>query len=312
MLWDNPFILAPMAGVTDLPFRRLCKRLGAGMVVSEMVHADPKFRHSDKTQRRLQHHPECAPRAVQIAGADASMMAEFAAYNADQGADIIDINLGCPAKKVRRQAAGSALLEHESLVAEIFAAVVAAVPIPVTAKIRTGPHPGWRNGVRIAQIAESAGIQAIAVHGRTRACAFKGPVEYRTIKEIKAAVSIPVIANGDITDPAQAVAVLKDTGADAVMIGRGAQGKPWIFDECLHFQATGELPPPPALKQIGQWLGEHLEALYALYGEQQGCQVAKKHLNWYAKAHPESGLRAALRELNTSQTQMRAMRAYFQ
>lgn len=302
-----------MAGVTDLPFRRLCHQLGAGMVVTEMVAADPNVRDRPKTQLRMHHHDECQPKAVQIAGGNAAMLAEFAKVNEDLGADIIDINMGCPAKKVRKQAAGSALLDHEDLVADILHAVVRAVQIPVTLKIRTGPNPSQRNGLRIAQLAEQAGIRAIAVHGRTRACAFKGHAEYDTIRDIKAQVGIPVIANGDINTPEEALNVMQITGADAVMIGRGAQGKPWIFQACVHYAKTGELLPNPSVKQVGDWLLDHMEALYAFYGTHLGCRIAKKHVGWYAKAHPEEqSLRLRFNQLTEYTAQMQCLQDYFQ
>lgn len=310
--WRNPFILAPMAGVTDLPFRRLCMQLGAGMVVTEMVTANPKCWGSRKSTQRLMHDAECKPKAVQIAGGDAEQLAIFARYNEDQGADVIDINMGCPAKKVCQKAAGSALLANEDLVAEILHAVVNAVRIPVTLKIRTGPDPARRNGVRIARIAEDAGIQAIAVHGRTRACAFGGWAEYATIADIKQAVNIPVIANGDIQSPQQAVAVMQKTGADAVMIGRAAQGRPWLFKACHHYAKTGLLLPEPPLAQIGEWLLAHISELHAFYGESQGCKIARKHVAWYAKAHPnQHQLRIQFNALNDAAAQLDFLRRFF-
>ena len=272
-----------MAGVTDRPFRQLCRRLGAGLAVSEMTSANPLLRQTIKSRRRVDHQGETGPRAVQIAGAEPAQLADFARYNVDLGADIIDINMGCPAKKVCNMAAGSALLRDEALVAAILAAVVAAVDVPVTLKIRTGWDPSHRNGVRVARIAEASGIQALAVHGRTRACGYTGVVDYDTVGEIKAAIRIPVIANGDIRDAAQARAVLDATGADAVMIGRGAQGNPWIFREINHHLATGDFLPAPALDEIGRTLIEHVRELHAFYGETEGVRVARKHLGWYVR-----------------------------
>lgn len=277
----EPVILAPMAGVTDRPFRQLCRRLGAGLVVSEMVTSDVNLWHTRKSQQRLNHEGEESPRSVQIAGGDPEMLAEAAKMNADQGAQIIDINMGCPAKKVCNKAAGSALLKDEVLVREILDAVVNAVDIPVTLKIRTGWSPDQRNGVTIAKIAEDCGIQALAVHGRTRADAYKGEAEYDTIAQIRQAISIPLFANGDITSPEKAKYVLDYTGADAVMIGRAAQGRPWIFQEISHFLRTGEQLPEPDLDTVLSILTQHLHALYDFYGEFMGVRIARKHVNWY-------------------------------
>ncbi|HEY9148099.1 MAG TPA: tRNA dihydrouridine synthase DusB, partial [Gammaproteobacteria bacterium] len=267
----NNLVLAPMAGVTDRPFRQLCKEMGAGMAVSEMVSSNSLLWGSEKTRRRADHDGETEPRSVQIMGADPQMMAEAARYNVDNGAQIIDINMGCPAKKVCNVQAGSALLRDEALVGRILDAVVSAVPeVPVTLKIRTGWDRDNKNGVAIARIAESAGIQALAVHGRTRADAYKGDAEYETIAAIKAAIGIPVIANGDITSPQKARQVLELSGADAVMIGRAAQGRPWIFREIEHYLQTGENLPEPSLEQVRDILLGHLENLYAFYGEFTG------------------------------------------
>jgi tRNA-dihydrouridine synthase B len=280
----NNVILAPMAGVTDWPFRQLCMQLGAGMVVSEMMHSSPEFRDTQKSAWRATHNNEATPRSVQIAGGDAVMMAEAAKYNFDQGAQIIDINMGCPAKKVCKLDAGSALLKNESLVSDILEAVVNAVNIPVTLKIRTGWDPQSRNGLRIAKIAEQSGIAAIAVHGRTRAERFTGEAEYDTVKAIKAAINIPVIANGDITTAEKAKQVLEYTKADAIMLGRAAQGNPWIFREINHFLVTSEHLAPPSNSEIKSIMLEHLENLYSLYGNFMGVRIARKHIGWYLQA----------------------------
>ena len=282
----NQVVLAPMAGVTDRPFRQLCRRLGAGLTVSEMVTSDPRLRTSAKTMRRIDHDGEPAPRSVQIAGADPEHLADAARFNVARGADIIDINMGCPAKKVCNAAAGSALLSDEGLVGRILDRVVAAVEVPVTLKIRTGPAPDRRNAVRIARIAEGAGVAAVAVHGRTRQCAFKGPVEYDSIRAVKQAVSIPVIANGDITSPEHARRVLDRTGADAVMIGRAAQGNPWLPGAIAAFLRSGTTSEPPGIGERADVLLGHLRALHAFYGEATGVRVARKHLSWYCKAYP--------------------------
>ncbi|GAB4354161.1 MAG: tRNA dihydrouridine synthase DusB [Gammaproteobacteria bacterium] len=296
---SNNLVLAPMAGVTDRPFRILCRRFGAGLAVSEMVSSNSLLWGSEKTRRRADHTGESEPRSVQIVGADPKMMAEAARYNVDNGAQIIDINMGCPAKKICNTAAGSALLRDEPLVERILNAVVAAVDVPVTLKIRTGWDKANRNGVRVARIAEAAGIQALAVHGRTRACGYSGEAEYDTVTRIKESVSIPVIANGDIRDPVKAKAVLEQTGADGIMIGRAAQGRPWIFREIEHYLRTGELLPPPTLTELRALLREHLEALYDFYGEHTGPRVARKHAAWYTKGLPNG---AAFRRLINQET----------
>ena len=282
----NQVVLAPMAGVTDRPFRRLCRRLGAGLAVSEMVTSDPRLRTTRKTLQRIDHSGEPAPRSVQIAGADPAQLADAARYNVARGADIIDINMGCPAKKVCNVAAGSALLSDERLVGRILERVVAAVDAPVTLKIRTGPTPDQRNAVRIARIAESAGIAAVAVHGRTRKCAFRGVAEYDSIRAVKRAVSIPVIANGDITSPEQARRVLAFTGADGVMIGRAAQGNPWLPGAVAAYLRSGMNVSPPGMMERAEVLLAHLRALHSFYGEAIGVRVARKHLSWYCRAHP--------------------------
>jgi len=280
----NNLAVAPMAGVTDRPFRQLCKRLGAGYAVSEMVASNPQLRGTDKSRRRTDHAGEVAPIAVQIAGADPLQMADAARYNVAQGAQIIDINMGCPAKKVCNAAAGSALLANEKLVAAILEAVVAAVSVPVTLQIRTGPSPALRNALAIARIAQEAGIAALTVHGRTRACAFVGAVEYETIAAVKRAVAIPVIANGDIATPEHARAVLLHTGADALMIGRAAQGRPWIFREIAHYLATGQRLLPPTVAEARTLIVAHLEDHYDFYGDTAGVRIARKHLGWYTEA----------------------------
>lgn len=279
----NGLFLAPMAGVTDRPFRQLCKRFGAGLAVSEMVSSRPELRATRKSLLRTDHAGEPDPIAVQIAGADPAMMADAARYNVDRGAQVIDINMGCPARKVCNVAAGSALLSDEPLVARILAAVVSAVDVPVTLKIRTGPHPGRRNALLIARVAEEAGIRLLAVHGRTRACGFAGSAEYSTIAAVKRAVSIPVIANGDILTPQDARRVLELTGADGVMLGRAAQGRPWVFREVEHFLATGSLLEAPLVGEIREVMIGHLHALHDFYGADQGVRVARKHTGWYVR-----------------------------
>ena len=280
----NNLVLAPMAGVTDRPFRQLCRRLGAGMAVSEMVTSDVRLWNSRKTRHRLDHGGEDSPRIVQIAGGDPEMMAEAARLNAAHGAEIIDINMGCPAKKVCNKAAGSALLRDEGLVREILAAVVGSVDLPVTLKIRTGWDRDNRNGIRIAEIAQDAGIQALAVHGRTKADLYKGEAEYDTIRAIVRAIDLPVMANGDIDSPEKAKAVLEFTGAAAIMIGRAAQGRPWIFREIGHYLATGEKLPEPDREEIREILLEHLGNLHAFYGEMAGVRIARKHIAWYCES----------------------------
>ncbi|MFO8141637.1 MAG: tRNA dihydrouridine synthase DusB [Marinobacter sp.] len=284
----NPLIVAPMAGVTDRPFRLLCRRMGAGLAVSEMVIADSKLWHTRKSRSRMNHQGEPEPRSVQIAGGDPEMLADAARQNAEFGAQIIDINMGCPAKKVCNKAAGSALMKDEKLVREILEAVVNAVDIPVTLKMRTGWDRDNRNATVIARMAEDAGIQAIAVHGRTRADKYNGDAEYDTIAEVKASVGIPVFANGDITSPEKARQVLEYTGADGLLIGRGAQGRPWIFREILHYLQTGQHLPAPPLNEVEQILTEHLAELHSFYGEKMGVRIARKHVGWYLQSHDQS------------------------
>ncbi len=308
----NNLIVAPMAGVTDRPFRMLCKRMGAGMAVSEMVASNSLLYGSEKTKRRANHEGEVDPISVQIVGADAKMLARAAQHNVDNGAQIIDINMGCPAKKICNVMAGSALLQNEKLVGELLDAVVGAVGVPVTLKIRTGWDKQNRNAANIARIAEDCGIQALAIHGRTRACAYTGDAEYDTIRAVKNAVRIPVIANGDITTPEKAKFVLQHTGADAVMIGRAAQGRPWLFREIAHYLATGMHLPAPAVDEILHVLLQHLHDLYAFYGEQTGLRVARKHISWYTKGLPGSAVfRHRMNMLESAEEQLRAVNDFF-
>ena len=272
-----------MAGVTDLPFRQLCREMGAGLVVSEMVASDPTTWSTRKSRLRIQFGDEPSPRSVQIAGYDPQMMAEAAQFNVAQGAEIIDINMGCPAKKVCKRAAGSALLRDPELVERILSAVVNAVEVPVTLKIRTGWDRQNRNATEIAKIAEQSGIQALAIHGRTKACRFVGEVEYDSIAKVVDAISIPVFANGDITSATQAETVLSKTGACAVMIGRGAQGNPWIFNQINHYLKHGELLADPTLKDVGQVMTRHLTDLHEFYGEVGGVRISRKHIGWYSR-----------------------------
>lgn len=309
----NNLIVAPMAGVTDLPFRQLCKRMGAGLAVCEMVAANPQLWDTRKSLRRTDHAGEVEPVSVQIAGSDPDTMAQAARHNVAQGAQIIDINMGCPAKKVCNVAAGSALLRDETLVGRILDAVVKAVDVPVTLKIRTGWDKDSRNAVRVARIAESAGVKALAIHGRTRACGFTGTAEYDTIREVKAQVGIPVVANGDITSPEKAKEVLAHTGADAIMIGRAAQGSPWIFREITHYLDTGRRLPPPAVEEIRRVLLEHLNGLYAFYGETTGVRVARKHISWYMTYLAGAAeFRRSMNQLGTAQEQLSAMDGFFE
>jgi len=308
----NNLIVAPMAGVTDRPFRQLCKALGAGMAVSEMVASNSLLYGSEKTLRRANHDGEVDPISVQIAGADPSMLAAAAQYNVDHGAQIIDINMGCPAKKVCNVMAGSALLKDEPLVRRILEAVVGAVNVPVTLKIRTGWDSSNRNAVAVAKIAEYSGIQALAIHGRTRACGFTGDAEFDTIAEVKSLVRIPVIANGDIRTPQRVKEVLEYTGADGVMIGRAAQGRPWIFREITHFLETGEIAPAPEVAEIHRVLVAHMHDLYGFYGEVTGVRVARKHISWYTKGLTGSAVfRHAMNQLQACVEQRLAVDDFF-
>lgn len=309
---DSQVILAPMAGVTDQPFRRLCKRMGAGLVVSEMVTSDTRLWKSRKSSFRLNHQGETEPRSVQIAGGDSAMMADAAQMNVERGAQIIDINMGCPAKKVCNKAAGSALMKDEKLVTEILNAVVQAVDVPVTLKIRTGWDTSNRNGVNIAKIAEDSGIQALSVHGRTRSCGYKGEAEYNTIATINNSVSIPVFANGDITSPQKAKFVLDHTGCSAVMIGRGAQGQPWLFREIDHYLRTGDILPSPETDEIREILLGHVQELHNFYGEYLGLRIARKHVGWYLQNQPEgSSFRKHFNLIETAADQTAAIKQYF-
>lgn len=309
----TPLALAPMAGVTDRPFRILCRKMGASLAASEMVSADVKLWHTAKSRRRRDHEGEPEPRAVQIAGAEPAMMAEAALRNVQAGAQIIDINMGCPAKKVCNRLAGSALLRDEALVGRILEAVVRAVDVPVTLKTRTGWSPEQRNGARIAKIAENSGIQALAIHGRTRACMYQGAAEYETIREIKSLVRIPVFANGDIAAPELARDVLARTGADGLMIGRAAQGRPWIFREVNFFLKSGRACAPVAPSEVRDILLAHLEALYSFYGEDTGVRVARKHLGWYCQHHSGAGeFRLQLMTAATTAAQFTMARDYFE
>ncbi len=310
---QNKTILAPMAGVTDLPFRQLCREMGAGLVVSEMVASDPSTWGTRKSRLRIQFGDEPAPRSVQIAGYDPLMMAEAARFNVAQGAEIIDINMGCPAKKVCKRAAGSALLQDPKLVSDILHAVVAAVDVPVTLKIRTGWDRHNRNAVTIAKIAEEAGVAALAVHGRTRACRFVGEVEYDTIAQVVEAVSIPVLANGDISTPEKAQFVLQHTGAAAVMIGRAAQGNPWVFKQINHYLEIGTFLPPPRLDEAGAIMMRHLIALHDFYGEVGGTLISRKHIGWYI--NPMVGGKLFTQQFNkleSTMEQQASLRQFFE
>ncbi len=311
----NHVFAAPMAGVTDRPFRRLCKRLGAGYAVSEMVTSRRELWNTLKTSRRADHAGEPGPIAVQIAGTDAPMMAEAAQYNIDRGAQIVDINMGCPAKKVCNRWAGSALMQDEALALSIVQAVVAVCAprgVPVTLKMRTGWSAQNRNAVALARAFENAGVQMLTVHGRTREQGYNGEAEYETIAAVKAAVRVPVVANGDITSPEKARAVLACTGADAIMIGRAAQGQPWIFREIAHFLATGEHLAPPLVAEVRRLLLEHLQDHYTLYGEFSGVRTARKHIGWYVRAlSGGEAFRARMNLLENCEAQAAAVADYF-
>ena len=311
----NQLFVAPMAGVTDRPFRQLCRRLGAGYAVSEMVTSRKDLWHTLKTSRRADHQGEPGPIAVQIAGTEPAMMAEAAAYNIDRGAQIIDINMGCPAKKVCNQWAGSALMRNEPVALAIIEAVVAVCAprgVPVTLKMRTGWCDTERNALSLARAAESAGVALVTVHGRTREQAYKGSAEHDTVAAVKAALRIPVVANGDIDSPERAAAVLAHTGADAVMIGRAAQGRPWIFREVAHYLATGQHLPPPATRDVQRWLTEHLMDHHQLYGEEAGVRSARKHIGWAVRALPGGeAFRAAMNSLTDADAQRRAVTTFF-
>jgi len=311
-LLKNNLVVAPMAGVTDRPFRQLCKKMGAGLAVSEMVTSNSLLYGSEKTRRRANHEGEVDPISVQIAGADPQMMAEAARYNVDNGAQIIDINMGCPAKKICNVMAGSALLKDEPLVAQILRAVVGAVNVPVTLKIRTGWDKNNRNALAVAKMAEDIGVQALAMHGRTRACAYLGDAEYDTIAAVKQAIRIPLIANGDITTPEKAKFVLDYTGADAAMIGRAAQGRPWIFREIEHYLATGTHLLPPTVEEIHTVMLEHIQDLYGFYGDIAGMRVARKHISWYTKGLAGSAaFRHHMNTLDTIDLQQAAINDFF-
>ena len=308
----NNLVVAPMAGVTDRPFRQLCRRFGAGLAVSEMVASNSLLRGSEKTRRRANHDGETKPIAVQIAGADPQMMADAARYNVQEGAQIIDINMGCPAKKVCNAMAGSALLRDEALVGRILEAVARAVDVPVTLKFRTGWDKQNRNALRVTRIAEGSGIKMLSLHGRTRACGFSGQAEYDTIREVKANTVLPVIANGDISTPEQAKHVLELTRADGIMIGRAAQGRPWIFREIAHYLATGQRLAAPLVSEIREVLLEHLQDLYVFYGRERGVKVARKHISWYTKGLAGSaGFRHHINQLDSCIEQFNAVSEFF-
>ena len=311
----NRVFVAPMAGVTDRPYRQLCKRLGAGYAVSEMAASNALLWATDKTTRRINHEGEISPKAVQIAGADPAMMAQAARFNVDRGAQIIDINMGCPAKKVCNVAAGSALMQSPDLVRNILTSVIDAVRhdgVPVTLKMRTGWDTEHRNAVEFARMAEDLGVAMVTVHGRTRADKYQGAAEYDTIAEVKSRIRIPVVANGDIDSPEKAQWVMRYTGADAVMIGRAAQGRPWIFKQIAHFLATGEKLADPTEQEIGQWLKGHLQDHYHFYGEHTGVRTARKHIGWYLKGLPGVKLfRDTLNQLESAQEQLSAIDAFF-
>jgi tRNA-dihydrouridine synthase B len=310
---DPALILAPMAGVTDKPFRLLARRLGAGLAVSEMTIAEPRLWRTRKSRLRMDHRDERGPVSVQIAGHDPALLAEAARRNVDLGADIIDINMGCPAKKVCNVASGSALLRDEGRVGRILEAVVAAATVPVTLKIRTGYSRETRNALTVARIAELAGVAALAIHGRTREDFFTGEAEHETAAAVKAAVGIPVVVNGDVCSPEGARAILASTRADGVMIGRAAQGRPWIFRQTAHFLATGVLLPDPPLDAVRDILLEHLDALHAFYGEETGVRIARKHLGWYTRSHADAAaFRTVVNRADSAAEQVRRTREHFE
>jgi len=309
---DGRVFLAPMAGVTDLPFRRLCRRMGAALAAGEMLSADVRLWDSAESRRRRDHSGEPRPRVVQIAGGDARMMAEAARRNVEAGAEIIDINMGCPARRVCNREAGSALLRDEALVAEILEATVSAVHVPVTLKIRTGWSPALRNGVVVARIAEQSGIRMLAVHGRTRACRFEGEAEYATIAAIKQSVRIPVIANGDIDSATKAKQILDATGVDGMMIGRAAQGRPWIFGEVEAALAGRPVPPPPGPREVRDIISAHLRDLYDFYGGTAGVRIARKHIGWYCRERPQAlAFRQSVMQVESTEGQLARVRDYF-
>ncbi|OOE86265.1 tRNA dihydrouridine synthase DusB [Salinivibrio sharmensis] len=309
---DVPLIVAPMAGVTDRPFRELCLAHGAGMAISEMMSSNPALWRTSKSQKRMVHIDESGLRSVQIAGAEPELMADAAQFCVENGAQIIDINMGCPVKKVNKKLAGSALLTRPDLIEQILKATVNAVDVPVTLKTRTGWDPDNKNCVEIARMAEDCGIQALALHGRTRACMYKGEAEYDSIRAAKAAVSIPVIANGDIDSPEKAQYVLDYTGADAIMIGRPAQGRPWIFREIHHYLTTGEHLPAPSLEEVRTILLGHVQELHQFYGELKGLRIARKHVGWYLKEHDQIGdFRRTFNAIEDAPQQIDALQGYF-
>ena len=311
-LRNNVFV-APMAGVTDRPFRQLCKELGAGYAVSEMAASNPRVWASDKSTRRINHDGEMEPKAVQIAGADPRLLAEAARFNVERGAQVIDINMGCPVKKVCNNWCGSALLRDEALVATLVKAVVAAVDVPVTLKFRTGWDRQNKNAVTIARIAEDSGIAMLTLHGRTREDGYQGDAEYDTIAAVKAAVTMPVVANGDIDSPQKAKQVLARTGADAVMIGRAAQGRPWIFREIDHYLRTGMLLPAPLVSEVRQLMHQHLRAHYAFYGDYLGVRTARKHIGWYVRdLTGGEDFRRRMNRIEDCDTQLSAVDAFFE
>ena len=309
---ENPVVCAPMAGVTDQPYRQMCYRWGAGLTVSEMLSSNPRVWKSVKSQKRMDHSGELGIRSVQIAGADPELLAEAALFNVSMGAQIVDINMGCPAKKVNKKLAGSALMREPALVASICQAVVEAVDIPVTLKIRTGWDLESRNACEIASIAEQSGIQAITVHGRTRACAYRGEAEYETIRNVKQAVAIPVIANGDIDSPQKAKQVLKDTGADAIMIGRGALGRPWLFGQVAEYLATGRYQDAPKFAEQGEILTQHIEAIHRHYGIEMGVRIARKHVGWFTEPYDRDKVfRSSFNQTNDADAQLALLQHFY-